>query len=62
LRLPKLQRECVYLKSRGLRYHEIAATLDISMTVAVDCVRQAVKRLKTRVEAQTEPTRARKRS
>jgi len=44
-RLPKLQRECMYLKAQGLRYHEIAVALDISMTAAVDLVRRAVKRL-----------------
>ena len=48
LRLPELQRECMHLKAQGLRYHEIAAALDISMTAAVDCVRQAVKRLARR--------------
>jgi RNA polymerase sigma-70 factor (ECF subfamily) len=45
LRLPELQRECMHLKAQGLRYHEIAVALDISMTAAVDCVRRAVKRL-----------------
>ena len=45
LRLPELQRECMHLKAQGLRYHEIAVALDISMTAAVDCVRPAVKRL-----------------
>jgi RNA polymerase sigma-70 factor (ECF subfamily) len=45
LRLPDLQRECMHLKAQGLRYHEIAAALDISMTTAVDCVRRAVKTL-----------------
>lgn len=45
LRLPELQRECMHLKAQGLRYHEIAMALDISMTAAVDCVRRAVKRL-----------------
>ncbi|MBZ5619797.1 MAG: sigma-70 family RNA polymerase sigma factor [Acidobacteriia bacterium] len=44
-RLPDLQRECMHLKAHGLRYHEIAVALDISMTAAVDCVRRAVKRL-----------------
>jgi len=45
LRLPELQRVCMQLKAQGLRYHEIAVALDISMTAAVDCVRSAVKRL-----------------
>ena len=49
LRLPKLQRECMNLKAQGLRYHEIAVVLDISMTAAVDCVRRAVKRLGKRL-------------
>lgn len=44
-RLPKLQRECFRLKAQGLRYQEIALALDISMTTAVDSVRQAVKRI-----------------
>ncbi len=51
LRLPELQRECMQLKAQGLRYHEIAVTLDISMTAAVDCVRRAVKRLGKRFGA-----------
>jgi RNA polymerase sigma-70 factor (ECF subfamily) len=49
LRLPELQRACLRLKSQGLRYHEIAVALDISMTAAVDCVRRAVKRLRIRL-------------
>jgi RNA polymerase sigma-70 factor (ECF subfamily) len=52
-RLPQLQRECMHLKARGFRYHEIAAALDISMTAAVDYVRRAVKRLGKRVKAVT---------
>jgi len=49
LRLPRLQRECMRLKAQGLRYHEIAVALDISMTAAVDGVRRAVKRIRTRL-------------
>ena len=48
-RLPELQRECMRLKSQGLRYHEIADVLGVSMTVAVDRVRRTVKRLRTRL-------------
>ena len=44
-RLPNLQRECVNLKARGLRYREIAAALNISTSAAVDYVRRAVKKL-----------------
>ena len=44
-RLPELQRECLNLKARGLRYTEIAAILNISTTAAVDYVRRAVKKL-----------------
>jgi RNA polymerase sigma factor (sigma-70 family) len=44
-RLPELQRECMRLKALGLRYHEIASTLDIPMAAAVDHVRRAVQRL-----------------
>jgi RNA polymerase sigma-70 factor (ECF subfamily) len=44
-RLPKMERTCVRLKAKGLRYHEIAAVLGISMTAAVDSVRRAVRRL-----------------
>jgi RNA polymerase sigma-70 factor (ECF subfamily) len=47
-RLPELQRSCLRLKAQGLPYHEIAAALGISMTAAVDCVRQAVKRIRRR--------------
>ena len=48
-RLPELQRECMHLKAQGLRYHEIAAALDISMATAVDCVRRAIKRIGRRL-------------
>ena len=45
LRLPELQRECMHLRAQGLRYREIAMTLDISMSAAVECIRSAVKKL-----------------
>jgi RNA polymerase sigma-70 factor (ECF subfamily) len=48
-RLPELERECMLLKAEGLRYHEIASALGISMTTAVDCVRRAVKRIGRRL-------------
>lgn len=51
-RLPDLQRECMHLRAEGLRYHEIASVLDIPMTAAVDCVRQALKRLRRRFQAE----------
>jgi RNA polymerase sigma-70 factor (ECF subfamily) len=44
--LPELQRECLRLRAQGLRYYEIAATLGIAMTAAVDHVRQALARLR----------------
>jgi len=44
-RLPELQRACVNLKARGLRYREIAAVLNISTTSAVDYVRRAVRKI-----------------
>ncbi len=44
-RLPKMQRECMRLKFEGMRYHEIAVALSISMTAAVDHVRRGVRRL-----------------
>ena len=47
--LPPLQRRCLRLKAQGLRYHEIAEALGVSRTVAVDCVRQAVKRVGRRL-------------
>jgi RNA polymerase sigma-70 factor (ECF subfamily) len=47
-RLPELQRACLRLKAQGLRYHQIAAALGISMTRAVYCVRRAVKRIQRR--------------
>ena len=49
LRLPELQRECLRLKAQGLRYHEIAAALGISMATAVDSVRRAVKQVRRRL-------------
>ena len=46
--LPELQRECIRLRAQGLRYHQIASDLGISMTAAVDHVRCAVRRLRKR--------------
>jgi DNA-directed RNA polymerase specialized sigma24 family protein len=50
LRLPQLQRDCMNLKAQGLRYHEIAATLNISLTAAVECVRSATRRINKRLK------------
>jgi len=44
--LPELQRECMRLKAQGLRYHEIASAMGISMSAAVDHVRRALARLR----------------
>jgi RNA polymerase sigma-70 factor (ECF subfamily) len=49
LRLPELQRQCLYLKAQGLAYREIASALDISMNAAVDSVRRALVRLRKRL-------------
>jgi RNA polymerase sigma-70 factor (ECF subfamily) len=50
LRLPQLQRDCMNLKAEGLRYHEIAATLNVSLTMAVECVRSATRRINRRLK------------
>lgn len=44
-RLPELERECMHLRTQGLRYREIALTLGITLPAAADCIRRAVKRL-----------------
>jgi RNA polymerase sigma-70 factor (ECF subfamily) len=52
--LPDLQRECMRLRAQGLRYHEIASVLGISMTAAVDHVRRALAKLRKRFRAAPE--------
>ena len=49
LRLPALDRRCMQLKAKGLRYQEIATTLDISVTAAVEGVRRGVRRVVKRL-------------
>lgn len=40
------QKHCMYLRGQGLRYREIAATLDISTSAVGEFLRRAVSRLK----------------
>lgn len=47
LRMSAMQRECLHLRTQGLRYREIAMTLGISLPAAVDSIRRAVKKLGT---------------
>jgi RNA polymerase sigma-70 factor (ECF subfamily) len=44
--LPDLQRECIRLRAKGLRYREIAAVLGISLSAAVDHVRRSMAKLR----------------
>lgn len=48
--LTELQRECLSLRAEGLRYREIAAVLDLSISTVADSVRRAVTNLRRRVE------------
>jgi len=44
-RLTEQQRHCVYLRSQGLRYREIAAVLGVSVSSAAELLQRAVVRL-----------------
>ena len=43
--LPDRQRRCLHMRSEGLRYREIAADLDVSVTTVADLVRDALAQL-----------------
>lgn len=43
--LPDLHRRCLHLRAEGLRYREIAAALDVSVTTVADMIRDALARL-----------------
>jgi RNA polymerase sigma-70 factor (ECF subfamily) len=45
------QRQCLHLRAEGLRYHEIAATLGVSVSTVNEFVRRAVRKLKKVVHA-----------
>lgn len=57
--LPRLDRECLLLRARGLRYREIASTLDIPLTAVVECVRRAVKTIRGQIAKSELPHRGR---
>jgi len=44
--LTEHQRRCLYLRAEGLRYREIAETLDISVSSVVETLARAVERLR----------------
>ena len=44
--LPAEQRLCVELRSKGLRYREIAAILGVAISTVSEWLGQAVKRLR----------------
>jgi RNA polymerase sigma-70 factor (ECF subfamily) len=44
-RLTEQQRHCVYLRSQGLRYREIASVLGVSVSSAAELLQRAVVRL-----------------
>ncbi len=45
------QRQCLHLRAEGLRYHEIAATLGVSVSTVNEFVRRAVRNLRKVVHA-----------
>ena len=45
------QRQCLHLRAEGLRYHEIAAALGVSVSTVNEFVRRAVRKLKKVVHA-----------
>jgi RNA polymerase sigma-70 factor (ECF subfamily) len=44
--LSDAERECLILRSQGLKYREIAAVLDISVSTAAENVQRGLRRLK----------------
>jgi RNA polymerase sigma-70 factor (ECF subfamily) len=49
--LPERDRQCVYLRAEGLRYREIAKTLDISLGAVAKSLTRAMTRLTNAVES-----------
>jgi RNA polymerase sigma-70 factor (ECF subfamily) len=47
-KLPKVERECLELKTYGLSYRQIATIQGISVNHAMDCVRRGMARLRRR--------------
>jgi RNA polymerase sigma-70 factor (ECF subfamily) len=43
--LPELHRRCLQLRTEGLRYREIAAALDVSVTTVADLIRNSLAQL-----------------
>ena len=43
--LPETDRECLYLRSEGLRYREIAQILEISIGSVANCLARSLARL-----------------
>lgn len=50
MNLTVLQRDCLHLRSEGLRYREIAELMDISISTVVDAVRRATLNLARQFE------------
>ena len=51
LNLTALQRECLHLRAEGLRYTEIAALMNISISTVADAVRRATLKLSREFES-----------
>jgi RNA polymerase sigma-70 factor (ECF subfamily) len=43
------QRRCLYLRAEGLRYHEIAETLGVSLSTVAEYVSRGIARLRKAV-------------
>lgn len=52
LNLTPLQRECLHLRAEGLRYREIAALMDMSISTVADAVRRATIRLAREMDSE----------
>jgi RNA polymerase sigma-70 factor (ECF subfamily) len=44
--LPRQQRNCLYLRAEGLRYHEIASVIGVSASTVCECLRRATAKLR----------------
>jgi RNA polymerase sigma-70 factor, ECF subfamily len=55
LKLTPLQRQCLHLRAEGLRYREIAALLNLSVSTVAEAVRRGLVNLAAQIESEVQP-------
>lgn len=55
LRLTPLQRECLHLRTEGLRYREIAELLNVSIATVAEAVRRGLVNLAAQITPEVQP-------